>query len=89
MGTCILDGLRTSKEAVALKEKEANGLERVVALTIVMLLESISWDIFSTFNSGIVPIATRGTSSENAVYLKQFNKKNMNQPVTSSSTNNK
>lgn len=41
-GTCILDGLRTSKEAVALKEKEANGLERVVALTIVMLLESIS-----------------------------------------------
>lgn len=40
--TCILDGFRTSKEAVALKEKVANGLERVLALIIVMLLESIA-----------------------------------------------
>ena len=42
LATCILDGLRTSKEAVALKENLANGLERVATLIIVILLVSIA-----------------------------------------------
>ena len=68
--TSILDGVWTSKEAVALNEKEANGVEIVEALIIVMLLESISWDILSTLVNGVAPASRIGRSSEYAVYLK-------------------
>lgn len=79
--TWILVGLRTSKEAVALKEKEATGLARVIAFIIFPLLLSIAWDIFLTFKKGVAPIATRGKSSEKAVNLKEvkeLRKKSMN-----------
>ena len=69
-GTWILDGVRTSKEADALKEKVAKGLEIVVEFFIVKFWESTSWEILFTFNSGTVPMARRGNNSENAVYLK-------------------
>lgn len=39
--TLILEGVRTSKEAVALKEKSAKGLERVVELSIERFFVSI------------------------------------------------
>lgn len=39
--TSILEGVRTSKEAVALNEKSAKGLERVVELSIERLFVSI------------------------------------------------
>jgi len=39
--TSILEGLRTSNEAVALKEKSAKGLESVVELSIMRLFVSI------------------------------------------------
>jgi hypothetical protein len=68
--TSILDGLWTSKEAVALNENEANGVVRVEALTIVMILESISWDICFTLTKGVAPAARIGRSSEYAVYLQ-------------------
>lgn len=67
--TCILEGLRTSKEADALKEKEAKGLDKVVELMMVQLLVSIDWLILSTFNKAVEPAARRGNSSEAAVYL--------------------
>lgn len=71
MCTCILDGLRTSKAAEALKEKVATGLENVVEFSMVRLLVSISWPILSTLSKGILPTANRGNNSENAVYLLQ------------------
>lgn len=71
-GTFILDGVWTSKEAEALNEKVANGLESAAALTIVELLLSIDWDIFLIFNNGITPTARSGRSSENAVYLQHI-----------------
>jgi hypothetical protein len=55
---------------VALTENEANGVERVEALTMVMLFESISWDICFTLMRGIAPAARIGRSSEYAVYLQ-------------------
>jgi len=67
--TCILVGLRTSKVAEALKDKAAKGLDNVVEFTMVRLLVSIAWRISFTFNKGDVPNASRGNSSENAVYL--------------------
>lgn len=42
LDTCILDGFRTSNEADALKDKVANGLESVVAFTMVIFLVSIA-----------------------------------------------
>lgn len=39
--TSILEGLRTSNEAVALNEKSANGLESVVELSIERFFVSI------------------------------------------------
>lgn len=39
--TCTLEGLRTSKEAEALKEKDAKGLDSVVELTMERLAVSI------------------------------------------------
>ncbi|KAM0026794.1 hypothetical protein Hdeb2414_s0020g00562251 [Helianthus debilis subsp. tardiflorus] len=41
-GTCILDGLRTSKSADAVDVKVAKGLENVMELSIVRLLVNIS-----------------------------------------------
>lgn len=67
--TCILEGLRTSNVADALKEKVAKGLDKVVELTMVRLLVSIDWHILLTFNKGVEPAARRGNSSEAAVYL--------------------
>lgn len=67
--TSILEGLRTSKEAEALNENSANGLESVVELSIERLLVSIDWLILFTFNKGVEPAARRGSSSEKAVYL--------------------
>ena len=55
---------------MALKENEANGLEIVEALTMVMLFVSISCDISSTLNNGAAPTARIGRSSEYAVYLQ-------------------
>jgi hypothetical protein len=46
----------------------------VVALTIVLVLELISCDIFFTFKNGVEPTAKRGNSSEYDVYL--FTRKN-------------
>lgn len=40
--TCILEGLRTSKAADALKENVVNGLDKVVEFTMVNVFESIS-----------------------------------------------
>ena len=40
--TCILEGLRTSKAADALKENVVNGLDKVVEFTMVSVFESIS-----------------------------------------------
>ena len=67
--TFILVGLWTSKVAVALKEKVANGPDNVVEFTMVRLLVSITWRISFTFNKGVAPNARSGKSSENAVYL--------------------
>lgn len=69
--TCILDGLLTSKDAEALKDKVETGLDNVTEFSIVRLLVSIDWPIFSTFTNGILPAASRGKSSEEAVYLMQ------------------
>lgn len=69
MGTCILEGLRTSKVAVALKDKVATGLDNAVEFSIVKLLVSMPWLIFSTFTRGMLPAARRGNNSENAVNL--------------------
>lgn len=55
--------------AVALKDKVAKGPDKVVVLTMLPLLVSISWVILSTLNKGVVPAARSGNSSENAVYL--------------------
>lgn len=71
--TCILDGLRTSKEAIALKDKVETGLDIVVEFSMVELLVSINWLIFSTFTKGILLAASRGNSSEKAVYLRHEN----------------
>lgn len=68
--TCTLAGLRTSNEADALKDNEANGLDNVVEFIIVKLSISIVCVILSTFNKGNDPAAKRGNSSEDAVYLK-------------------
>lgn len=67
--TCILVGLRTSKEADALKDKEATGLDNVMEFVMVELPVSIVCEILSTFNKGNAPAARRGNSSEDAVYL--------------------
>lgn len=40
--TCILEGVRTSKAADALKENVVNGLDKVVEFTTVSVFESIS-----------------------------------------------
>lgn len=40
--TCILEGVRTSKAADALKENVVNGLDNVVEFTTVSVFESIS-----------------------------------------------
>lgn len=68
------------KEAVALNENEANGVVRVEALTIVMLLESISWDICFTLTKGAAPAARIGRSSEYAVYLQVNDETQLRQP---------
>lgn len=49
--TCILDGLRTSKDAIALKDKVEKGLEYVTEFSMVKLLVSIDWLISSTFTN--------------------------------------
>lgn len=49
--TCILDGLRTSKDAIAEKDKVENGFEYVTEFSMVRLLVSIDWLIFSTFTN--------------------------------------
>lgn len=75
--TWIREGVLTSKEAEALKEKDATGLVSVVALIIVFVLELISCDIFSTVKNGVEPTAKRGKSSENDVYLFTQNYQNI------------
>lgn len=67
--TCILDGLRTSKVADALKEKVEKVLDNLVEFTILRLPVSIDWVILSTFKNGVEPTAKSGNSSENPVYL--------------------
>lgn len=62
--TCILDGLRTSKDAIALKDMVETGLDNVVEFSMVRLVESIDCLISSTFKSGILPAASRGNNSE-------------------------
>lgn len=64
--------LWTSKEAEAPKEEVAKGLESVVALTISIVLLTITWDILLIFNNGVTPTAKRGKSIEKDVYLKQI-----------------
>ena len=68
-GTCILEGLRTSKLADALKEEAEKGMDNVVEFTIVRLLVSIDWVILFTLNKGIDPTAKSGNSLENPIYM--------------------
>lgn len=67
--TCIVEGVRISKVAEALKEKVAKGLDKLVEFSMVRLLVLIAWQILFTFSKGVVLAARSGSSSENVVYL--------------------